>query len=73
VKRRPAQKASDSLDPMQGIVSVAHDVVNNWFVTGAFDGTVKVRLVPQHVHLEKSARVHLQGYTCRDCNEDCAN
>lgn len=29
---------------MQGIVSVAHDVVNNWFVTGGFDGTVKVSL-----------------------------
>ena len=27
---------------MQGIVSVSHDVVNNWFVSGAFDGSVRV-------------------------------
>eukprot|EP00892_Ulva_mutabilis_P011728 jgi/Ulvmu1/8928/UM005_0019.1 len=26
----------------QGIISVAHDAVNNWFVTGGFDGKVKV-------------------------------
>jgi WD40 repeat protein len=28
---------------MHSIVSVTHDPVNNWFVTGAFDGTVRVR------------------------------
>lgn len=27
---------------LQGIISVSHDAVNNWFVTGGFDGTVKV-------------------------------
>jgi WD40 repeat protein len=27
---------------VQGIISVAHDAINNWFITGGFDGIVKV-------------------------------